>query len=127
MLWLSTGVLAACSSGGGNGVDDVKQACEIRFGWTRAAEEACTTCQISAYTSDDCDCKKDEYRGLCHEQLVARNAEADCAFEIEQCVSTCAEGDCACADGCYADHPTCKPLQAAYDGCIADVCHDACK
>lgn len=132
MKSLSVGVAAAflalaCgSSNGGSGVDDVKQACEIRAAWTQAQSEACTTCTISAYTSDDCECEKDEYRGLCHAQIVARNEEPDCVFEIDACVSAC-QADCTCVDGCYANHPTCKPLQAAYDGCLADVCNDACR
>lgn len=129
-LWfgIASGFVAlACSSGdGGTGVNDVKRACEIRAGWTQANSEACSTCTISAYTSADCDCKKDEYRGLCNDQIVARNAEPDCVFEIDTCVNAC-QSDCDCVDACYANHPTCKPLQAAYDGCLTDVCNDACK
>ncbi len=128
VLFVSVGalVLACGSANGGNGVNDVKLACEARSTWTKADSTACSTCIISAYTADDCDCKRDEYRGLCNQQLVARNAEADCEFTIDQCVSACA-GDCDCVDGCYANHPTCKPLAAAYEGCLADVCEDACK
>lgn len=127
-LFFSTAcaVVACSSSDGGNGVNDVKQACETRLAWTQASSEACNACKISAYTSDECDCKKDEYRGLCNQQLVARNAEADCVYTIDECVTACRE-DCTCIDGCYADHAKCKPLQAAYDGCITDVCDDACK
>ncbi len=117
-------VLAACN--GSRGVDDVKKACEIRVGWTQAGSDACTTCQISAYTSRDCDCKKDDNRGLCNDEIVARNGEPDCAYTIDQCVTAC-QTDCECVDACYASHAKCKPLQAAYDGCLADVCDDACK
>lgn len=118
---------AACGGkDGGTGVNDVKLACEARSAWTKADSQACRDCQISAYTSDECDCKRDEYRALCHQHLVTRNAEADCVYEIDECVSAC-KGDCACADACFDNHGKCKPLQAAYDGCLADVCEDVCK
>lgn len=119
-------LLAACHDSASDESGDVKAACQIRAAWTQAEAEPCTTCIISAYTSDDCDCKKDEYRGLCNAQLVARNAEADCTYDVDQCAYACGT-DCNCVDECYASHPTCKPIQAAYDSCIADVCNDACK
>ena len=123
---LALGTAACGGKDGGNGVNDVKLACEARNAWTQSEGEACKACLISAYTSGECDCKRDEYRALCHEQLVTRNAEVDCVYEVDLCVSAC-KGDCACADSCFDNHAKCKPLQAAYDGFLADVCEDACK
>lgn len=117
--------LAACGDpNGGNGVNDVKAACEARLSWTN--NDACRTCQVSAISSPDCDCKRDEYRGLCEQQVSDRVNEPDCVFEIDQCMSACGD-DCACVDGCFANNAACKPKQAALDGCVTDVCADACK
>lgn len=119
--------LAACGGDeGGNGVNDVRAACEIRQGWTQATAEACGTCKTSASIDPDCDCTPDEYRGLCSEQLVARNAEADCTGELQVCVGNCLD-DCDCIDQCFVGHDTCKTRYAAYDGCIADVCAEPCQ
>ncbi len=44
--------------------------------------------------------------------------------EYKGCANACA-ADWECVDGCYANHPTNRPLQAAYEGCLAGACKQA--
>ncbi len=67
-------VASACDNGplGANGVNDVKRSCEIRLGWTRAAESQCQTC-IGAAAAPPCECEAlKAFAGQCEEQGTAR-------------------------------------------------------
>ncbi|MDB4945637.1 MAG: hypothetical protein JWP97_5171 [Labilithrix sp.] len=129
-------VVSACSSSSspstapaaaGNGVDDVKQSCELRVAWQRRGERTCSDC-LAAAPGPSCDCEQfREFGGKCAAQGEAEQAEPTCTFDISKCVSACAAGDCACADGCYAQAPACKPKAAARAGCVTEVCSPYCK
>lgn len=120
-------LLGGCGdSNAGNGVNDVKAACEAQQQWTRKSDQSCITCRVSAISSPDCDCTRDEYRGLCHEQTAAKADEPDCSVDIESCIVSCKD-DCGCVDACFESRTACKQRVAALEGCLTDVCNDTCK
>src|SRR4051812_23823261 len=85
--------LGACASKGetdnnsGNGVDDVKKACDARGVWTRSKETSCFAC-TSFVASAPCTCNA--LAGKCHTQAQAQSAESDCSEAVKSCVSSCA-------------------------------------
>jgi hypothetical protein len=129
---LSVGVLLVVTVGAcgdeapknGNGVNDVKLACEIRTKWVRTGND-CSICE-SAAVSPRCECESlAAYSAACIEQADARKAA--CAESVDQCVYACDRTDCACIDACYANAEACKKASAARDGCVTEICKNACK
>ena len=126
---------AACSGGGsaspdaapngGNGVDDVKQACAIRVGWANATTSDCALCQVKA-PSAPCSCDSDPDRGMCQTQAQAVASQPDCTQALYDCIAACGK-DCACVDGCYTGHDACRTVSAARDGCVVAVCDAKCR
>lgn len=109
---------------GGNGVNDVKLACEIRAKWNRTGND-CSTCE-AAVVSPRCDCSElAEFGAACIDQQDARRAA--CEDAIDTCVFGCDRTDCACIEACYANAEACKKASAARDGCIAETCDKHCK
>ncbi len=126
---LLAAVLVACASSStptssGNGVNDVRKACEIRATWSRAGGSACLTCMGIA-TTPKCSCSDPAVSGKCSEQQEAKNAEASCAGTTD-CTSKCAPTDCACIDACYAGK-ACRTFASAVDGCAASICDGQCR
>ncbi len=127
-------IVAACSSSStptppaeGNGVNDVKAACQIRMGWTRTSTERCIDCVVAA-PEPQCDCEQfKEFAGRCRSQEEARRAEAGCTASVNDCTNACAATDCACIDACYGQAARCEQLAGARDGCVVDVCSDVCR
>ena len=110
-----------------NGVDDVKQACEIRAAWTKYTDRVCINC-MSAAPSAACDCPDFKaFGGKCQAQNDTRRAQPQCTDAIANCARACPRTDCACVDACYANAPDCKTAEAAVDGCVADVCAQYCQ
>jgi hypothetical protein len=136
-LLLSSLVAIVCACGSsdddatpnaGNGVNDVKIACETRAAWTRAKEPSCTSCNVTAPVAK-CGCKAiddDPHVERCLAQAKARTAEADCTREVTDCVYEC-KLDCACEDACYVGHDACRAVTAAVDGCRTAECDVECK
>lgn len=108
---------------GGNGVDDVKLACEIRAKWQRSGND-CSLCE-SAVIYPACGCTStNAFAAACLDQQNARAKV--CAGSVDTCVIACDRTDCACIDACYANDE-CRKASAARDGCIANVCDGDCK
>ena len=126
--------MAACSSGaspgapppGGNGVDDVRQACDLRARWTRATVRDCSNC-VFVSPAEACTCDPTPERGRCFSQQAAFAREPDCTLDVAGCAQMCAPTDCACIDACYAPHPPCRKAKSAVDGCVAQVCAPLCR
>lgn len=122
--------LVACASDdpeARSGVNDVRKACEIRTAWTQATSKKCLDCQAGVQ-GPACDCAEfKEFAGLCQTHEDARRAEPSCTDEQRLCTEACARTDCGCVEGCYAKVEQCKRVIAARDGCIADVCTNACQ
>ncbi|MBX3201300.1 MAG: hypothetical protein KF894_24405 [Labilithrix sp.] len=111
---------------GGNGVNDVSQACAIRAQWTRPSTTACTECMgIASVAKCDCTAVRD-YAGLCSTQQDAKTQEATCAG-VGECVFKCAASDCACVEACYAGKDVCRQRASALDGCLAETCDSHCR
>lgn len=120
-------VVGGCSSDppkNGNGVNDVRKACEIRATWVRSNND-CSLCE-SAAISPRCECSAlVDVSAACVDQGNARrsacpeNLDADCVFK-------CDRTDCACIDACYSD-AKCREATAARDGCVAETCTPKCK
>lgn len=108
----------------GNGVNDVRAACEIRANWNRTDND-CSLCE-SAVTVPACDCEAlAAFAGACLDQ---QNARQDvCAADLDKCVFGCDRTDCNCIEGCYAEGDACKRASAARDGCVAEACAPHCK
>lgn len=133
--WAAAGVLLAlglacgCTSEdegpkNGNGVNDVRLACEIRTKWNRSNEE-CGLCEAGVI-SPRCECSElKDFSALCIDQQNARKQA--CAESVEYCISACDRSNCDCIDGCYANAEACKKAAAARDGCITDACESYCK
>lgn len=108
-----------------NGVNDVRGACLIRASWTAPRAPNCATCK-AVVVGEDCGCEAlKEFAGRCGAQERAKREEPSCAPSLDDCVRACGT-DCECADGCYGAAAACKPLAAAVDGCVADVCAQWC-
>lgn len=108
----------------GNGVNDVRRACELRAKWNRV-DNQCSVCE-AAVVSPRCDCSElAAFSAACIEQADARRPV--CSEDIDKCVNTCARDDCNCIEGCYANDARCKSASAARDGCITDACAKYCK
>jgi hypothetical protein len=124
-------VVAACGGNDSpppnNGVDDVKQACEIRTQWTKLDDQTCIDC-LSVSKAPQCGCPafQQEYVAKCNAQSNDVGAEHTCDF-VGDCTGKCARNDCACVDACYNDRPNCRPKAAALDGCTTDVCDKYCR
>jgi hypothetical protein len=109
---------------GGDGVDDVKAACEIRAKWVRTGND-CSLCEASV-PLPPCDCSSTAaFAGACVDQQDAQRRV--CSDAINLCVFHCDATDCACVEACYAADDACKKASAARDGCIAEVCDKHCK
>ncbi len=108
----------------GNGVNDVRLACDIRATWNRSGNE-CTLCEASV-VSERCDCiELRDFSAACIDQANARRAA--CTGSVNDCVFACATTDCACIDACYVAGDACKAASAARDGCIAEACSSYCR
>src|SRR5262245_35656546 len=124
---LAAVIVAACGEDlpkSGNGVNDVRKACEIRAGFNRNGND-CGVCE-AAVVAPRCDCS------TLKDVSAACSAQADdrrpvCAEAIDTCVNKCKPSDCECVEGCYANDPQCKSASAARDGCIAETCASHCK
>lgn len=110
---------------GSNGVNDVNKACVIRTGWTQSNSSACARC-TGLSTSGRCPCASADYEGACAPQETAIANEPGCV-DAHSCETNCKQGDCACADACYAGKDACRAKAAALDGCLAEVCDSYCK
>jgi hypothetical protein len=126
------GLVPACSPSKSapapdNGVNDVRQACEIRNTWTMRGVMRCTDC-LAAAPLASCNCEQfKDFAGLCLEQGDARRADPSCTVDLDNCANLCAKTDCACIEACYASSVSCKQHTAARDGCVVDVCSQYCK
>lgn len=123
--------LAACAidaeSKRGNGVDDVRKACEIRTTWTRSTTETCINC-LAAAPLPACDCEQfKEFGALCELQQAERHADPGCTEALDDCTRNCPKADCGCLEGCYASSASCKRLAGALDGCVAAACAQYCQ
>lgn len=108
----------------GNGVNDVRAACEIRATWNRTGND-CSVCE-SAVVSPRCDCDAlKDFSAACVDQENARKTA--CADSVDTCVFSCNRTDCSCIDACYVSGEACKAASAARDGCIAETCSGHCK
>jgi hypothetical protein len=107
----------------GDGVNDVKAACDIRATWTNRASDKCKGC-LYTVTSAPCSC--DARAGMCDPQSRKKVFESSCTSSIADCVSACAL-DCACVDACYAQSAACRTVASALDGCMAAACDDDCR
>lgn len=108
----------------GNGVNDVRAACDIRAQWNRAAQD-CSLCE-AAVVSPRCECVElRDFSAACENQAAARKTA--CAASVDECVFKCQREDCACIDACYVDAASCKAASAARDGCIAEACSPYCR
>jgi len=108
----------------GNGVNDVKLACEIRATWNRGNPD-CAVCE-SAAVSPRCECSElAAFSAACIEQQDARRAV--CAESVDNCVFACRREDCACVEACYAAGDACKKASDARDGCVSEACASHCK
>jgi hypothetical protein len=109
---------------GGDGVNDVRLACEIRAKWNRVGND-CTVCE-AATTTERCDCVAiRDFSAACIDQHNARKAA--CGEAVDTCVFNCKREDCSCIDACYANIEACKRAAAARDGCITETCAPHCK
>ena len=126
------GVVPACSPTKNdpppdNGVNDVRQACQIRNTWTMRGAQRCSDC-INAAPNVSCNCEQfKDFAALCLTQGEARRADPQCTIDLDNCVNLCDKTNCDCIEGCYANAPSCKQHDAARDGCVADVCAQYCK
>jgi hypothetical protein len=124
---LAIGLVAGCGEDdkpkSGNGVNDVKLACEIRAKWNRTGND-CSLCETGV-VSPRCECTSlAAYSAACLDQADARKKA--CAESVDTCVFTCDRTDCACIEACYTSD-TCKAASAARDGCIAEACESHCR
>src|SRR5690242_765272 len=70
----------------GNGVNDVRLACEIRTKWVRDGND-CSVCEAATITPR-CDCSAiQEFSAVCSEQEGSR--KASCPETITNCVFNC--------------------------------------
>jgi hypothetical protein len=124
-------VVAACGDDEegnkvGNGVNDVKQACQIRAAWSRSGEN-CSICE-AAVVSPQCDCEAlKDFTAACMDQAEARKTACGDTLPFDTCVNTCQKPDCDCVERCYANQEACKRASDARDGCIAAACESFCK
>ena len=109
---------------GGNGVDDVSAACEIRAKWNRSGND-CSICE-AAVISQRCDCTSlAAFGAACLDQQTARKKV--CSEAVDDCISACDRTNCACIEACYTNGDACQRASAARDGCIVEVCDSHCK
>lgn len=123
---LGVGLTSGCSDEpkSGNGVNDVKLACEIRLTWNRSNQD-CGLCEVGV-VSPRCECSElAAFSAACMDQQEARKAV--CTEEIDRCVFACNRDDCACIEACYVEGDACKIASAARDGCISEACESFCK
>lgn len=125
-------VAASLSACGGDskadpvGVNDVRQACEVRRSWAKPTDDKCISCQAAAPTVE-CSCPDyKDFAGKCQQATDAMKAEPTCTSQIEVCVKTCSVTDCDCIDRCYAQAATCKRAAGSRDGCVAEICAQYC-
>lgn len=108
----------------GNGVNDVRKACDLRIAWNRSAQN-CSVCE-SAVVSPRCECEQlKDFSAACIEQADSRKAA--CAQAVDECVFKCDREDCSCIDQCYVNDAACKQASAARDGCIVEACTKYCQ
>jgi hypothetical protein len=119
-------VFAGCNDEpkNGDGVNDVRQACEIRAKFVRVNNK-CGLCEASV-VAPRCECVElKDFSAACIEQADKRKGV--CNDAIDTCVNTCKADDCNCIDNCYAADANCRSASGARDGCIAEACADYCK
>jgi hypothetical protein len=126
-----TAAAAGCSSDDDpsaapdNGVDDVRQACEIRLSWQGSTSSRCSYC-LAAAANPPCACTEAKvFAGKCETQQTVRSKESSCAG-VEECRFACSPSDCGCLDACYAQKDACRSATAALDGCVAKACAEEC-
>jgi hypothetical protein len=78
------------------------------------------------YAAANSPCVCDPNQGVCFEQQLTVNNEADCDSQTRDCVRACAN-DCACVDACYARHAECRAATSALAGCLVQACDSACR
>jgi hypothetical protein len=129
-LFLGAAISACASANGnavevsGNGVNDVKKACEITSAWKQESASECINCVVSV-VREPCNCSSFKaYAGRCLAQQ--KDVQAACDEALLTCARDCKK-DCACAEACYAAAPACKQAAAARDGCKESVCTSVCK
>lgn len=118
--------LAACDNTpkAGDGVNDVRAACELRAAWNRANKD-CSICE-AAVISPRCECEQlAAFSAACFDQETSRGDR--CAEEVDRCVHACDRTDCRCIEACYAQADACKTAADARDGCIAEACAEYCE
>lgn len=110
----------------GNGVNDVRLACEIRTKWNRTGND-CSICE-AAVVSPRCDCTTlAAFGAACIDQENARKRACAGATEaLDKCIFACDRTNCTCVEACYANDP-CKAASAARDGCLTETCDPHCK
>jgi hypothetical protein len=121
--------VGGCSSDdgrrGGNGVNDVRAACDIRATWAGATSDGCVEC-LAQIQAPACGCESErEFIEMCLPQHESLLAEPTCDG-VRACANDCKD-DCACVDACYAGKDACRRVSSAFDGCAADVCDTYCR
>jgi hypothetical protein len=124
---MAVGACAGSNESGpknGNGVDDVRMACDLRTAWVRSGN-SCSLCE-AATVEPRCDCSAlVDSSAACIDQGNA--AKAACPQSVTDCVDNCSRTDCACIEQCYASDAKCKSAAAARDGCVTATCASHCK
>jgi hypothetical protein len=127
---LGFSALAGCGASNdgpkvGNGVNDVRAACEIKAKWVATDQNQCYICAASVlYPRCSCTALA-AFSGACSDQADARKPV--CPQSIDDCVNGCKANDCDCLDTCYANNEACKAASGARDGCQVDACSQYCK
>ena len=115
------------TSSASNGVNDLKQSCEIRATWQNKAVRKCTDC-ISAAPSPACNCEEfKDFGGMCLTQDQAKRADTTCSGAMDTCAKACPATDCDCYANCYNASASCKAEASAREGCLTQVCGPYCK
>lgn len=131
----ASAALVACgshssSSSSSSAALDVRQVCDERAAWTRTNSSDCSLCVTDA-PAPTCGCptvtgsSAADVVAKCLSQAQAKGAEPDCTG-VDRCVDDC-RGDCACADGCFTGHDTCRKLASELDTCILQTCDSRCR
>jgi hypothetical protein len=111
-----------------NGSNDVRRACEVRARWTNTKSVLCLECLATApIPSCECTTVAKTFTGKCAQQLTLKKASPNCDDALTRCVGTCGQTDCGCLDLCYSSRAECRARASALDGCVAEVCDEACR
>jgi len=108
-------------------VKDLVEACVLRTQWSRGASDRCLEC-LAAAPNPSCDCSRfREFAGACAVHEDARRSEGSCTDAVDTCARTCGKTDCGCLERCYELAPRCRVVAGVRDGCVAQVCAEACR